>query len=411
MAIEETTLLGLGVALGAGLLIGIERERRKGSGPQRAVAGVRTFTLASLAGAMAQVVVQPWLVAVGALLILALTAISYWRSPSDDPGITTELALFVTYLLGVTAVEHPALAAGAAVVVASLLAARTSIHEFSIEALTAAELRDALLLFGSALVVLPLLPESIVWLPAIHPYRLWGLVVLFMAIQAAGYVAMRILGARLGLALSGLAAGFVSSTATIAALGARARQDPTLLLACVSGAMFSTLATILLLGIVAVALHVPVLRVIAPSIVLALIVILAIASASLRRKQGRQDVEPPKGRAFNLWHAIGFATLLSVVTSTVALASAHFGQSAVNLATALAGFFDVHAASASAFSLAANHKLEARGVLVPMLLAVTTNTLSKMGAAFVAGGRAYALRVSAGLLVVLAAAWAPLLWS
>jgi uncharacterized membrane protein YhiD involved in acid resistance len=49
MGLGEATLTGLGVALGCGLLIGIERERRKGSGPRRAIAGVRTFTLASRA--------------------------------------------------------------------------------------------------------------------------------------------------------------------------------------------------------------------------------------------------------------------------------------------------------------------------------------------------------------------------
>ena len=44
-------LLNLVVALGIGLLIGAERERRKGEGPARAPAGIRTFTVASLAGA------------------------------------------------------------------------------------------------------------------------------------------------------------------------------------------------------------------------------------------------------------------------------------------------------------------------------------------------------------------------
>ena len=35
----NTTLLGLAVALGTGLLIGVERERNKGRGPQRGQAG------------------------------------------------------------------------------------------------------------------------------------------------------------------------------------------------------------------------------------------------------------------------------------------------------------------------------------------------------------------------------------
>lgn len=89
---------GLAVAAGSGLLIGIDRERRKGSGPQRQPAGIRSFTLAALAGAMTQAQGEPLLAAAGALAVLLLAAIAYGRSRSDDPGLTTELGLFATYV-------------------------------------------------------------------------------------------------------------------------------------------------------------------------------------------------------------------------------------------------------------------------------------------------------------------------
>ena len=60
--------LGIAVAGGAGLLIGLERERRKRQPGQVAFAGVRTFTLAALAGALAQALAQPWMVVAGAML-------------------------------------------------------------------------------------------------------------------------------------------------------------------------------------------------------------------------------------------------------------------------------------------------------------------------------------------------------
>jgi len=408
MTFDESTWLGLAAALGGGLLIGIERERRKGKGPQRALAGARTFTLAALAGAMSQAMGEWWLVAIGALMVLLLSAISYWRSKSDDPGITTELALFVTYLLGVMAIEHPALSAGAAVIVALLLASRRPLHEFSIEVLTEVELRDGLLFAGAALVVLPLLPdhpfENIV---SINPRKLWGLVVLFMALQAVGYIALRVFGTRLGLALSGFAAGFVSSTATITALGARARQEPKLLLACVSGALFSTLTTVIFLAIVGLAVHPPVLLVIGPSLGAAFVVALAAALISLRAKEDAPTEGIAKGRAFNLWYGILFAVGLTAITAIVAFANKQFGQVAVGLSTAFAGFFDVHASSASAFSLAASGAATADDILYPMLLAFSTNTISKFIGAYAGGGSRYALRVGVGLVAVLAAMWLP----
>jgi len=130
---SERILLGFAAALGSGLLIGIERERRKGRGPHRALAGVRTFSLAAVAGAGARSTGQDILVIAGAALIVVLAGISYWRDRSRDPGVTTEMALFVTYILGVVAMGEPALAAGGAVVVTTLLASRSSLHRFSID--------------------------------------------------------------------------------------------------------------------------------------------------------------------------------------------------------------------------------------------------------------------------------------
>ena len=78
----------------------------------------------------------PWLIFAGAALIVALAAIGYWRERSRDPGITTEVALFVTYVIGVVAVGRRSLAAGGAVVVTTLLASRGSLHRFSVDLLS-----------------------------------------------------------------------------------------------------------------------------------------------------------------------------------------------------------------------------------------------------------------------------------
>ena len=125
MLSTEGLVLGFAAALGGGLLIGIERERRKGAGPRRAPAGVRSFALAALAGAGATALEQPLLIAAGALLISALAVVAYWRNRTGDPGVTTELALLVTYLLGGLAIEHPIVSAGGSVVVTMPLAETT----------------------------------------------------------------------------------------------------------------------------------------------------------------------------------------------------------------------------------------------------------------------------------------------
>jgi uncharacterized membrane protein (DUF4010 family) len=413
MSGPDDTLLGLGVALGCGLLIGIERERRKGSGPTRALAGVRTFTLASLAGGVAQALGQPLLVGAGATLILALIVVAYRnerqaRVSVSDPGVTTELALFVTFLLGVLAIAHPSIAAGGAVVIASLLTARSELHRFSTEVLHTDELRDALFLGGCALVVLPLVPNHpIDWLGGVNPRRLWSLVVLLMALQAAGYIALRIAGPHFGLPLSGLASGFVSSTATVAAMGARARAEPTLLAACVSGALFSNVGTLLQLALVAAALYAPALAALAPSLGIGTVVAGGAAALSLRTQHVHVHAANPSGRPFSLRAALIFATLVTGITAATSFATARYGASAAGATAAAAGFVDVHAAAASVVSLAAGGKLPPSAVLLPVLIAFTTNSISKFVAAWGTGGGRYALRVGAGLLALVAAVWAP----
>lgn len=140
--------LALGAALGCGLLIGVERERRKGQGAGRALAGVRTFALASVLGAATPLTGNDWLVALGGLAVVALGVVAYLRSPLDDPGVTTETALFLTYLIGVLCTRDIPLAAALAVGLTVLLAARQRMHHFVTTWLRPYEARDGRLAPG-----------------------------------------------------------------------------------------------------------------------------------------------------------------------------------------------------------------------------------------------------------------------
>ena len=138
------TLGGLAVALGIGLLVGIERERR-GAGGGHPVAGVRTFALVALSGAVAERLGTAAMVIGAAFVALAALA-SYRASRERDPGLTTEVAMLLVFLLGVLALRETTLAAGLGVAVALLLSAKSRVHHFVQRVLTEQELHDALLL-------------------------------------------------------------------------------------------------------------------------------------------------------------------------------------------------------------------------------------------------------------------------
>lgn len=412
MDFNLTHLSSLTLALGLGLLIGVDRERHKGRGPTRHFAGIRTFSLVALAGAGAQLVREPWLLAISAALVAALAVVSHLKDRSHDPGVTTEMALFVTYLLGVLAVDSPAEAAAAGVVVAGLLAARDPLQRFSTRTLSEQELRDALVLAGSALIVLPLAPDQpLAWLADVNPRTVWLLVVMIMAVQAVGHVALRLLGARLGLPLSGLVSGFVSSTATIAAMGVRAGKEPALRNACLAGAWFSCVSTALQVMLMALVLMPAALGVIGLSMAAALVCALLLGLAALRHSDLPSHDGHVKGRAFSLGQSIGLAVLLSGIAASVGLLQDAFGSLATLGATALAGFADMHSASAAVIMLAERGEASNATLHAAVLLAFTTNSISKVVAGYAAGGRRFGTVVSLGLASVAVAAWLPWVWA
>ena len=401
-------ILNLAVALGIGLLVGVERERRKGEGPSRSFAGIRTFTVASLTGATSFIVGGAALLATATGSVAILTAAAYWLGHEDDPGLTTEVALILTVILGGLSMPQPALAGGLAVTVAILLAARSPLHRFVRSVLTDDELKDALIFAGATLVVLPLVPDRPMGpYGALNPQSIWILVILIMAVSAAGYIAIRMVGARFGLPIAGLASGFISSTATIGAMGARVVRAKAVLAAAVAGAVLSTVATIVQMALVLAATSLTTLRNLSIPLVCAGVAAVAYGAifTVLALRQKAED-QQQAGRAFSLTTALAFAlTLASILIASAALRE-WFGETGVILATALAGFVDTHAAAISVASLVATGKLHAAEASVPILTGLSTNTISKILFAATSGGRAFALRVIPGLIIVALAAWA-----
>lgn len=393
-----STAVGLVVALGCGLLIGLERERHKGRGADREPAGIRSFTLVAVGGALAQSLHPPSLVVAGALVVGALAMLGYWKSLADDPGLTTELALVVTYLVGVTAVVSPTLGAACGAGLAALLAARDQLHRLSTELLSDLEVRDLIILAGLALVALPLVPSGPQpWSGGIDPRRLASLVVLILVLQAAGHVATRWLGPRTGRAAAGFFSGFVSSTATVASMGTQARGRDAQVRSLASAAVMSSAATWVQSLLLAASLAPASVSALAPIVLTG---ILAAVGSGLLLAWGAppaQDGGTPADSALKLREALVVALLLSGVALAVSWAQHRFGATGLYTGIALAAVADAHAPVATSAALFAAGRLGESALVHCLLLAVGVNTLTRTATAFAAGGRAFGLQVAAGL--------------
>ena len=345
------------------------------------------------------------MVVVAAFALFA--AVTYPRDAQPPPGLTTAGALIVTVLVGALALQQPTIAAGIAVSVTILLTFRDRIHRFVDTVLSEVELDDLLILGAAALVVFPLLPDRYMGpFDALNPRTVWRIVVLIMAIQAIGHVATRALGPRFGLPLAGFASGFVSSAATVAAMGARARTQPALLGSATAAATLSTIATLLQTAAIVGATSPPVLARLAIPLACAAVTATiygVIFTLLALREPTPQDVAP--GRPVNVRLALEFAVLVAFVLIASAALNAWFGRSGVAVAALVAGFADSHSASASAASLVAAGKIAAGDAVFPILGALSTNTITRCVIAFWTGGRGYAARIVPGLVASAAAAW------
>ncbi|MEZ5645914.1 MAG: DUF4010 domain-containing protein [Burkholderiaceae bacterium] len=397
----------LGAALGCGLLVGIERERRKGQGPGRSFAGVRTFAITAVLGATAALSGVEALVVVGALVVGGLALVGAWRDRSEDPGVTTEVALLLTYLIGVLCDARPVLAAGLAVGLTAVLAARKRLHRFANEWLHEGEVRDGIILAALTLMALPLMPDRPLWGESLNPHLIVTLLVVLLGVQSVAHLSRRLLEARQAVALSAVASGFVSSTATIATLGLTARdgQVPARLLA--GGGLLSCVSTQLQLLLVAAAVRPSWLDSLwLPCLSGALVALLwggwlvrggdGLASdRPLASPRIEALGRPSSDRMFNLRGAAAVAALLVAVQTLVAMLHAWLGDSGLLVGTLVASLADLHAASAAVF-LGSSPGVESWWI-APLPLALLVHAASKSVTAGAAGGWPYLRWLAPGL--------------
>ncbi len=394
---------GLMTALGIGLLTGAVRERQHG-GNQALQAGVRTHALLALVGAVALLLGQAvFLVALAAAAVLAWT--SYRMTATDDPGLTGEIALLITVLLGGLALRQPVLAAGLGVVVAILLWAKAPLARLSRELISEQEMRDALLLAACALVVLPVLPDVAIdpW-GVLVPAKLWQIVVLVMGVGMLGHIAVRAVGARWGLPVAGFFAGFASSTAAVAGFGRGSRAAPALVAPSVAAALLANVASLLLFAAVIGTLSPALLRAVAWPLATGVLLLMAASALGLRHVPD-EAVPTSQTKAFQLRNALMIALLIAAVLLLSEGIRQLLGQTGALAGATLVALGELHVAAAGIASLAASGGLELAPARWGVVALLASSSLAKSVLAFASGGRRYGTRVSLGLgLMVLGAA-------
>ena len=399
------------VALLVGTLIGLDRERSAERKAHRLFAGVRTFPLIALAGAIPMLVIDstgPALLIVSFLAVSAVALVAYARTSADgDVGATTEIAAFATFLLGVLAGAGYMHVAGAVGIgVAILLVAKPRIEGFS-RALSAEELAATLELAVISVIVLPLLPDQGYgpW-QVLNPFDIWSVVVLVSGLSFAGFVAMRMWGERQGLILAGMIGALVSSTAVTMAMAARSRTDAQLERPAASATVLASTVMCVRVAVLAGIVNLGVLPRLLP--VVGAMVMVGVLAAWMMSRNGPALTPSTESTSltnpFSLREALGFGVIYALVLVGAHTAGEYCGVRGAYAAAAFSAVVDVDAVTI-AFTQAGPGSDAWRANAAAITLAVVTNTLVKLGIASATGAPGFR-RVVATALGVMAIAGA-----
>lgn len=383
---DQSDFTILGVSLGLGLLVGLQRERSKSL-----LAGIRTFPLVTLLGTLSAMLAEPlggWFPAAALLAVIgAIIAGNLPRSGEEPSGITTEAALLLMFAVGAQLVVGP-ITVGITIAAATaiLLHVKATLHNF-VDRLGDRDVRAIMQFVLIAMVILPILPDREFGpFDVFNPRNIWLVVVLVVGMSLAGYVAFRLFGTRAGAVLGGVLGGLVSSTATTASYSRRAKDSPD---HAAPAALVIVLASAVVYGrvIAEIAAVAPsTLWQIAPPVLVMGGVAVASALAFLWKSQGRNSHLPEPGNPSQLRTAIYFAILYSIVLLAVAAAKHYFGNAGLYVVAGLSGLTDMDAITLSTARMASGGEIDPVFAGKLILIASMANLLFKAGIAGALGG-------------------------
>lgn len=405
------TFVRLGIAIGLGLLVGLQRERTK-----EVVAGFRTFPLVSATGLVAGLLgltLGGWVVGAGFLALAALIVVgnvAKIAAGRPDPGVTTEVALLLMFGVGAFLALGPipvAVVLGGAVAV--LLQFKEELHGLAAR-IGDRDFRAAMQFVLISLVVLPVLPDETYGpFDVLNPREVWWMVVLIVGLSLAGYVGLKLLQGRAGILLGGALGGLVSSTATTLTFARRAKDggagDVTASRVIQVAAAVVYLRVLVEIGVVAPEL-LP--RAAPPLLAMAALLALLTAVGWRRSETDGQSTPPPRNPA-ELRTALVFGVLYAVVLLAVAWAKDRFGSGGLYTVAALSGLVDLNAITLSTAQLAHAGQVPADLTWRLVLVASLSNLAFKTALIAIWGSLGLLRRISvlwglailAGLAIVL----------
>ncbi|HWA33241.1 MAG TPA: MgtC/SapB family protein [Cyclobacteriaceae bacterium] len=400
-------LIALLVSTGIGFIVGLEREFRVVS-EKNHYAGLRTFPLVAILGCLVAFAgrdLSPWLPVTSLVAFIILIGVAYYvRFNETYSGITTEISLIITYVLGMmTSFDMIKESLAAAVITTTILSLKESFRTF-VSHITQDELFAFIKFIILAVLLLPFLPDVDYGPSGIfNPREIGAVIVIVSSISFASYVLIKLRGPGQGILLSAFFGGLFSSTAVTWMFSGRSRAGgsvPTTLYS--AGIVIACSIMFLRVAMLSAIFNIEVFKALVWPCAIMCAIGLAFAWFQSRTiKSHPADAPMELGNPVDMLNALGFGCVYVAIILMVHYAGEYAGNNGLLVSGFLSGFADVDAITI------AMSKLDVTGgtdlpVLV-IVIAMVSNTIVKIGIAMIKGAPELRPRVGLALTAIIAA--------
>ncbi|WP_456433616.1 MgtC/SapB family protein [Nitratifractor sp.] len=399
----------LAIVIMLGFAIGMQRTLSYMRSGEHTFGGSRTFALIALSGYLAA-----WLdkLYTGTVLVVAavlglMLLVAYYLKVTQTQrwGMTTQIAALVTYLLGVLAYRGEILwAVFIGVLVIILLEIKPRLQALE-RHIGPTDVNAVILLLAMSFVILPILPDKMIgpW-HLFNPYKIWMMAVIIAAISFVGYVAIKVLGQKHGVFLTGAAGGLISSTAVSISLSQMFQKQYDLINNYAGGIAIACTFMYLRVLFEAFVIHPELAWRLTPAYLLAAGSELLYSWWFYRHAKAAEinlENSAITKNPLQLSEAIKFGILFGIIYGAIALVQTRYGNLGVYLVALFSGLTDVDAITLSLSEMAKDGKLAEYAAMNGIVIASVTNSVVKLGIVYWLGGVKLGWRLTLFFVVTL----------
>lgn len=401
-----TFVQGLLVATGVGSIIGLEREFNTHHDVAH-LGGLRTFTLIAVAGFIVGILAQHthvYFLLAGLLGFIGLLSIAYYiQALNQRLGLTTELGMLLTFLMGMMiAYKFIQEALAAVVIITTILSLKEQLHGI-VKKLTQEEMSAFIKFIILALLVLPMLPNQTFGPEnSINIKDLGWIVLVVLTFSFGGYLLLKFGTPTKGILLSALIGGLFSSTMIAWIFASRSREKPEYGAVYGAGIVLASSVMLVRVFILCSIFAFPVAKLLLLPLSLMLFTSIIPAFISWRKEEKAQTGAIVAGNPLDVKNALFFAGLYIATTLLMYYSREWLSESMVYATAAVTGIADIDAITLSTAKWASQHTDQHRMAVNLILTAIFSNSIFKLSVSLIRGVPALRIAALKGFGLVIA---------